>query len=115
VYLEGFDGPYLLWNSYDKKWQKSMVSHFPEHPKEEDVVSLVEQTKLYRDQAKLIDSLSSGKRDLSMFVTLSDTVKNICHVRVSEDNGSSLVTYFNFMVDANKMVILNPTGKLEGQ
>src|SRR5579875_4180562 len=22
VYLEGFDGPYLLWNSYDKKWQK---------------------------------------------------------------------------------------------
>ena len=115
VYLEGFDGPYLLWNSYDKKWQKAMVTHFPDQPKEEDVVSLVEQTKLYRNEAKLIDSLSSGKRGLKMIVTLNDTARNIYLVKVSEDNGTNLVTYFNFLVDGNKMTILNPTGKLEGQ
>lgn len=115
VYLEGFDGPYLLWNTYDKKWEKSMVKYFPEHSKEEDVVGLVEQTNLYKDQSKLIDSLSAGKRSLKMLVTLSDTTKNIYLVKVSEDNGSNLVTYFNFLVDANKMTILNPTGKLEEQ
>jgi len=115
VYLEGFDGPYLLWNTYDKTWQKTMVTNFPNQPKEEDVVSLVEQTKLYRDKAKLIDSLSSGIRGLTMNVTLCDTVRKIYLVKVSEDNGNNLVTYLNFLVDANKMTILNPTGKLEGQ
>ncbi len=82
---------------------------------EEDVVSLVEQSKLYLDKRKLIDSLSSGKRGLSMIVTLNDTAKNIYLVKVSENNKDSLVTCFNFLVDANKMVILNPTGKLKAQ
>jgi hypothetical protein len=28
VYLEGFDGPYLLWNSLDKQWKMAMLTHF---------------------------------------------------------------------------------------
>lgn len=28
VYLDGFDGPYLLWNSHDKQWKKAMLTHF---------------------------------------------------------------------------------------
>ena len=82
---------------------------------EEDVVSLVEQSKLYLDKRKLIDSLSSGKRGLSMIVTINDTAKNIYLVKVSEDNKDSLVTCFNFLVYANKMAILNLTGKLKAQ
>ncbi|MES2430456.1 MAG: hypothetical protein V4556_05925 [Bacteroidota bacterium] len=115
VYLEGFDGPYLLWNSFDKKWEKSFLTHFKDNHIEEDVVSLIEQSTIYRDRSKLIDSLSSGQRGLSLIVFLQDTVKNIYLVKGSEDNGTSLVTHFNYLVDANKMTILNPTGKLEGQ
>ena len=28
VYLEGFDGPYLIWNSNNKQWKMSMLEHF---------------------------------------------------------------------------------------
>ncbi len=115
LYLEGIDGPYLQWNSNDKKWKNAMPTHFRNSHLEEDVVSLIEETKLYQYEAKLIDSLSSGKRGLDMIVTLNDTSKNIYLVKVCEDNENSLVTYFNFFIDANKMKILNPTGKLDGQ
>ncbi|WP_428225183.1 hypothetical protein [Flavobacterium sp.] len=115
VYLESFDGPYLNWNSFDKEWKNSMLTHFKDNHTEEDIVSLIEQSKLYLDKEKLIDSLSNGKRNLSLSVSLDDTIKNIYIVKVFEDNGSNLVTHFNILVDANKMKILNPTGKLEGQ
>ncbi len=28
VYLEGFDGPYLIWNSAEKHWKMAMLTHF---------------------------------------------------------------------------------------
>jgi hypothetical protein len=71
--------------------------------------------KWSKDEIKLIDSLSSGQRHVTLLPTLEDTVKNIYLIKVGEDNGTNLVTYFNFFVDANTMTILNPTGKLEGQ
>ena len=114
VFLEGFDGPYLLWNSIDKLWKEAMPT-IPLDNTKEKVLNLVEQQKIVKAQIKLIDSLSSGQRHISLVPTLDDTTKNIYLIKVAEDNGTNLVTYFNFLVDANKMRILNPTGKLEGQ
>jgi hypothetical protein len=114
TYIEGFDGPYLLWNSNDRRWKKAMPTLSTENT-EEKVLNLVEQQKIVKDEIKLIDSLSSGQRHITLLPTLDDTAKNIYLIRVGEDNGTNLVMYFNFLVDANTMTIINPTGKLEGQ
>jgi hypothetical protein len=79
------------------------------------VLDLVERQKIVKDQIKLIDSLSKGQRHISLVPTLDDKAKNIYLVKVAEDNGTNLVTYFNFLVDANSMTIINADGKLEGQ
>ena len=81
----------------------------------EKVLDLVERQKIVKDQIKLIDSLSKGQRHISLVPTLDDTTKNIYLVKVGEDNGMNLVTYYNFLVDANSMTIINADGKLEGQ
>lgn len=81
----------------------------------DSVLDLVEKLKIVKDQIKLIDSLSKGQRHISLVPTLDDTTKNIYLVKVGEDNGTNLVTYFNFLVDANSMTIINADGKLEGQ
>ena len=114
TYVEGSDGPYLLWNSNDRLWKKAMPTLSTDNT-EEKVLNLVEKQKIVKDEIKLIDSLSSGQRHITLLPTLEDTVKNIYLIKVGEDNGTNLVTYFNFLVDANTMTILNPTGKLEGQ
>lgn len=116
VYLEGFDGPYLLWNSFTRRWKKAMPEHFREAPfTEEDAVSLVDQTTFYQEKSKMIDSLSLGERSLSLIVTLQDTVNHIYSVQGVEDNGSTFFIHFNFLVDVAQRKILNPSGKLEGQ
>jgi len=79
------------------------------------VLDLVKKQKIVKDQVKLIDSLSKGQKHISLVPTLDDTTKNIYLVKVAEDNGTNLVTYFNFLVDANSMTIINANGKLEGQ
>ena len=81
----------------------------------EKVLDLVGEQKIVQDQIKLIDSLSNKQRHISLVPTLDDRTKNIYLVKVAEDNGTSLVTYFNFLVDANSMTIINADGKLEGQ
>jgi len=113
VYIEGFDGPYLLWNSKERKWTKAMPTIADNTV--EKVLNLIEQQNIVKNQIKLIDSLSFGRRHITLLLTLDDTLKNIYLVKVGEDNGTNLVTYYNFLVDANRMAILNPTGKLEGQ
>lgn len=79
------------------------------------VLDLVKEVKIVIDQIKLIDSLSKGQRHISLIPTLNDTAKNIYLVKVGEDNGMNFVTYYNFLVDANSMTIINTKGKLEGQ
>ena len=79
------------------------------------VLDLVAGQKIVKDQIKLIDSLSKNLRHISLVPTLDDTTKNIYLVKVGEDNGMNLVTYYNFLVDANSMTIINADGKLEGQ
>ncbi len=79
------------------------------------VLDLVEEQKIVKAQIKLIDSLSKGQRHISIIPTLDDTTKNIYLVKVGENNGINLVTYYNFLVDANSMTIINADGKLDGQ
>ena len=81
----------------------------------EKVLDLVGEQKIAKDQIKLIDSLSRSQRHISLVPTLDDITKNIYLVKVVEDNGTNLLTYFNFLVDANSMTIINTDGKLEGQ
>jgi hypothetical protein len=81
----------------------------------EKVLDLVGEQKIVQDQIKLIDSLSKNQRHISLIPTLNDITKNIYLVKVAEDNGGNFVTYFNFLVDANSMTIINTDGKLEGQ
>ena len=79
------------------------------------VLELVAAQKIVKDQIKLIDSLSKNQRHISLLPTLDDTTQNIYLVKVGEDNGTNLMTYFNFLVDANSMTIINADGKLNGQ
>jgi len=81
----------------------------------EKVVDLVAEQEIVKDQIRLIDSLSKGQRQISLVPTLDNSTKNIYLVKVCEDNGMNLVTYYNFLVDANSMTIFNADGKLEGQ
>lgn len=97
----------------DTLFRRNLQTTFKDSHTEEEVVNLVGNSKLYLDKENFIDSLSSGKRKLFLNGKLDDTANNIYLVKVLEDNGVSLVTYFNFLVDVNKMTILNPTGKLE--
>lgn len=81
----------------------------------EKVLDLVEEQQLVKDQIKLIDSLSKSQRHISLVPTLDDTSQNIYLVKVGENNGMNLVTFYNFLVDANSMTIINPDGKIDGQ
>jgi hypothetical protein len=47
TYVEGFDGPYLLWNSNDRRWKKAMPTLLTENT-EERVLNLVEQQKMVK-------------------------------------------------------------------
>ncbi|MDE3184985.1 MAG: hypothetical protein KGM16_16355 [Bacteroidota bacterium] len=81
----------------------------------EKVTDLVSDLKIVKDEIKLVDSLSKGKRHILLLPFLNDTAKNIYLVKVAEDNGTNYVSYFNFLVDGNLMKILNESGKLDGQ
>src|SRR6185436_19196136 len=65
----------------------------------DSVLDLVKNLKIVEARANLIDSLSNHRRHISLVPTLNDTINNIYLVKVVEDNGTNLVTYFNFMVD----------------
>lgn len=79
----------------------------------EKILDVVAEQLIVKDAIKLIDSLSNGKRHISLIPFLQDTLNNIYLVKVAEDNGVNFVSYYNFLINANTMVILNPDGKLE--
>ncbi len=70
---------------------------------------MVEQTDLYLNEIKLNGYYQS------MEVSLKDTVRNIYLVKLTEDIGDSSKMLANFLIDANRMVILNPDGKLQSK
>ncbi len=79
------------------------------------ILDIVAGQERVKDKIQLVDSLSKGQRHISLVPVLADTAKGIYVVKVVEDNGLNLVTYYNFMVDANSMKILNEDGKFEKQ
>ena len=83
------------------------------HQVTEKMLDMVGEQPIVKDAIKLIDSLSNGKRHISLIPFLQDTLNNIYLVKVAEDNGVNFVSYYNFLINANTMVILNPDGKLE--
>lgn len=123
-YVQGFDGPYLIWKSFDRSWKMGFMTFAPKiieietlapEPLEDQLIDLVANVEIVQARMHLIDSVSNGTRRTQFMVSEEDTAKNIYLVKVMEDNGSSLVTHFNFLVDASNMRILNPNGRLEGQ
>jgi hypothetical protein len=109
-----------LESKYGKGWWRTIQTQFDSIDNAtltdmtiEKVLNLVEKQKKVKDQIKLIDSLSKGQRHISLIPFMDDTTKNIYLVKVGEDNGLTLVTYYNFLVDANTMTIINSDGKLE--
>jgi len=124
-----FDGEKLVLKDIWTGWNdfKDEKLEFRKHPDEkleissdieidsiiENVLDLVSRQEIVKDKIKLIDSLSQSQRGISLLPIFEDKEKNICLVNVCEDNGVSLVTYFNFLVDVNEMKIINPTGKLD--
>lgn len=80
-----------------------------------NAMNIVAELKIVKDKMKLIDSSSKGQRHITLVPMLDDPTNNVYLVKVGEDNGTNLVTYFNFLVDVNSKRIINPDGKLEGQ
>ena len=72
------------------------------------ITDLVADLKIVKDQMKLIDSISNKQRHISLIPILEDSINQIYVVKVAEDNGTNSVTYFNIMVDAKTMKVLNP-------
>jgi len=73
---------------------------------EEEVVGVVERTDLFLNDIKL-----NGYHQ-SMHVTIYDTIRNIYLVVLKQKIADSSKVLANFLVDANRKVILNPDGKL---
>ena len=103
---------YSCWKSSSSSNDNQMVNEkntYVNQHIEEDVVSLVEQTDLYLNEIKLNGHYQS------MYVSLRDTVRNIYLVKLTKDIGDSSKVLADFLVDANRMVILNPDGKLKSK
>lgn len=79
------------------------------------ITDLVADLKIVKDQMKLIDSISNNQRHISLIPILEDSINHIYVVKVAENNGTNYVTYFNIMVDAKTMKVLNPTGKIDAE
>lgn len=79
------------------------------------VLDLVSEQKVVKYQIKLLDSISKNQRHISLIPTLIDSINNVFLVKVCEDNRTNFMTYFNFLVDANSMTIINNDGKLDEQ
>lgn len=76
----------------------------------EKVIFLVEQTWKYHEKQKFLDSISNGSKKLVTITSLIDTTNNTWLIKVKPENEE--ITYLEFLVNAQEMKILNPTGEL---
>ncbi len=90
----------------DNQQVKELSIDYPENNTEAKVLNLIEQQATVKKEINAIDSLSNGKRKMTLLPILDDTTKNIYIVKVGEDNGDAFVTHLSFRVDANKMKII---------
>lgn len=69
---------------------------------ENRIVDTIFKLPEVQEMQKSIDKQTAGKRSLKIFITDTPTTANNYHwVKVAEDNGSNLVTHFNFFVYPN--------------
>jgi hypothetical protein len=104
-----------FWRTFKLQVDSKIVNQIKADSTLDQVNKVVKSLKIVKDEIKLVDSLSNNKRHISLISSLDETLKNIYLVKVSEDNGTNYVTYFNFLVDGKTMKIINPNGKLVGQ
>ena len=104
-----------FWTSFKLQVDSNIVTQIKADSTLDKVIKVIESLKIVEDEIKLIDSLSNSKRHISLIPSLDDTLRNIYLVKVPEDNGTTYVNYFNFLVDGKTMKIIKPRGKLEGQ
>lgn len=110
-YLEDKNGQGFWQKCDDERWQ-GLEDYYTAY-RTEKVIALIEQQPTVKEKTKLVDSLSKGSRHISILPMLQDSAKNVYLVKVGENNGVNFVSYFNFLVDANTMKVLNPNGELE--
>jgi hypothetical protein len=68
---------------------------------EDEVVNLIMNLEEVKRKTAQVKKLSKGKRTLMTYVETPPTGKDPNYwVKVSEDNGGSLVAYYTFAVDA---------------
>jgi hypothetical protein len=75
------------------------------------VIAIVRKLPNVQKLENEVETLSKNERHINYAVLYDDSTKTIYDVRVGEDNGMSIVTYFNFRVAAKTLKILNPDGK----
>ena len=78
----------------------------------DSIIELVSNLKIVKEKIKRIESISKGKRHISLLAYNYNKSKNIYLVKVCEDIGWRYYTYFNFLVDANSMNIINSNGEI---
>lgn len=104
-----------FWHLFQRQLDSinSATSKSDEHI--EDMINLVSNQSLVQRKVNLIDSLSKHERHIVFIPVLYNPFQKIYLIKVCEDNGSSLVTYFNFLVRADSMKILNMDGELDSE
>jgi hypothetical protein len=98
-----------LENKYNKGWW----THFQAQLDSIDKIKPVDSDILVSDlvgSIPLVEGLNKNHSDIRLYPILYDKLKNIYLVKVIDKKG---ITYYNFLVDANKMKIINPDGKLD--
>lgn len=103
-------------DSLRTEMKKSYVVVQVEQPDEATTNSILKIIRRLPNVQKLekeVETLSKNKRHISYSVLFDDSTKTNYNVRVGEDNGMSVATYFNFKIEAKTLKVLNPDGKDE--
>jgi hypothetical protein len=75
------------------------------------ILKSIRQLPIVQKKEKDVEHISKNKRHLKYNVSFEDSTKSVYDVLVSEDNGMSLSTHFNFRIDRKTLKILNLDGK----
>ncbi|MEO8734391.1 MAG: hypothetical protein ABI373_08670 [Flavobacteriales bacterium] len=104
-YLEGRNGK-DLWKKVDDK-SPEVPDTDATNLRLDQILELVESQPFVKSRDHYLDSISGGKRHLSLMTDIADSARNIYRVRVVEDNGVSYAVHHTYSVDANTMTILS--------
>ena len=84
-----------------KQLSPAVKAQLPSVKPEDEVVNMIMNLEEVKRKTAQVKKLSKGKRTLTTYVETPPTDNDPNYwVKVSEDNGGSLVTYYTFAVDA---------------